>query len=93
MTSSPGPWDEDRERKYVAGAEVSADERIAWLEEMIALAYASGALPKPRDAWGQPLPPGIPPYAPTRPDASDAAHDGACHPAHDGAPGDTRSAP
>ena len=91
MTSSPGSWDEDRERKYVAGAEVSADERIAWLEEMIALAYASGALPKPRDAWGQPLPPGIPTDAPTRQDAPDAAHNGACHPEHDGVRGDTRA--
>jgi hypothetical protein len=58
MTSTPGSWDEDLERKYVAGADVPVDERIAWLEEMIALAYASGALPKPRDAWGQPLPMG-----------------------------------
>ena len=81
MTSTPGSWDEDRERKYVAGAEVSADERVAWLEEMIALAYASGALPKPRDAWGQPLPPGsvasIAPHAAARDDARATAPTGA----------------
>lgn len=53
-----GSWEEDRERKYVAGLEVSADERLAWLEEMLELALASGALPKPRDAWGQPILPG-----------------------------------
>ena len=53
-----GSWEEDRERKYVVGLEVSADERLAWLEEMLELALASGALPKPRDAWGQPIGPG-----------------------------------
>ena len=50
-----GSWEEDRERKYVVGLEVSADERLAWLEEMLEIALASGALPKPRDAWGQPI--------------------------------------
>lgn len=56
-----GSWEEDRERKYVVGLSVSAAERIAWLEEMLAIAFASGALPKPRDAWGQPI---APPSAP-----------------------------
>jgi hypothetical protein len=51
-----GSWDEDREHKYVVGTSVSVEERLAWLEQMLELALASGALPKPRDAWGQPIP-------------------------------------
>lgn len=51
-----GSWEEDRERKYLAGLAVSAAERLAWLEEMLEVALASGALPKPRDAWGRPIP-------------------------------------
>lgn len=50
-----GSWAEDREHKYVVGTMVSADERLAWLEEMLALALASGAIPKRRDEWGQPI--------------------------------------
>jgi hypothetical protein len=53
-----GSWAEDRERKFLVGLDVSAAERLAWLEEMLALALARGALPKPRDAWGRPLAPG-----------------------------------
>ncbi|MDQ3031573.1 MAG: hypothetical protein M3Y87_04090 [Myxococcota bacterium] len=41
-----GSWAEDREHTYVVGMTVSVDERRAWLEEMLALALASGALPK-----------------------------------------------
>jgi hypothetical protein len=52
-----GGWEEVRERSFVVGLEVSAAERLAWLEEMLELTLARGALPKPRDAWGQPLPP------------------------------------
>lgn len=48
-----GSWDEDREHKYVVGMMVSPDERLAWLEEMLELALASGAIPKRRDDWGQ----------------------------------------
>ncbi len=55
MSEPIGSWDEDAEHKRSLGLEVSADERIAWLEEMIALAFASGALPKRRDEWGQPI--------------------------------------
>ena len=55
MSDDWGSWEEDRERKYVVGLEVAAEERLAWLEAMIELAFASGALPKPRDAWGQPI--------------------------------------
>jgi hypothetical protein len=53
-----GGWDEDRRRKYLVGLEVSAEERLAWLEEMLELAYARGAIPKPRNEWGQPIEPG-----------------------------------
>ncbi len=50
-----GSWLEDRERKYLVGTLVSVEERLAWLEEMLVLAHASGALPKPRDEWGRVL--------------------------------------
>jgi hypothetical protein len=56
MTGPPGSWEEDRERKSVVGLEVSAEKRLAWLEEMLVIAFERGALPKARDAWGQPLP-------------------------------------
>lgn len=51
-----GSWAEDREHKQLVGLSVSAAERLAWLDEMLAIAFASGALPKPRDAWGQAIP-------------------------------------
>lgn len=56
-----GSWEEDREHEYLVGTTVSADERLAWLEEMLEIAFASGAIPKRRDAWGQPLPDPDPP--------------------------------
>lgn len=52
-----GSWAEEREHEYVVGLEVSDDERLAWLEEMLVLAHAAGAIPKPRDAWGQEIDP------------------------------------
>jgi hypothetical protein len=55
VTGSIGSWDEDRERKYVVGLEVSVDERLAWLEEVLEIAHAAGALRRPRDEWGRPL--------------------------------------
>jgi len=57
---SPGSWEEDREHKLVRGLEVSDAERLAWLEEMLVIAYAAGALPRPRDAWGQEIEPDDP---------------------------------
>jgi hypothetical protein len=57
MTLPIGSWEEDRERKYVVGLEVSVDERLAWLEEMLEIAHAAGALRKRRDEWGRPLAP------------------------------------
>lgn len=51
-----GGWEQDRRRKLVAGMDVSVDDRLTWLEEMLELAWARGALPKARDEWGRPLP-------------------------------------
>jgi len=50
-----GSWESNRARGQLAGLEATADERIAWVEEMLVIAIASGACPRPRDAWGQPL--------------------------------------
>jgi hypothetical protein len=50
-----GSWESTRERSLLAGLAVTADERIAWVEEMLQIAIASGACPRPRDAWGQPI--------------------------------------
>ncbi len=55
MTLPIGSWEEDRERKYLVGLEVSVDERLAWLEEMLEIAHAAGALRRVRDEWGRPL--------------------------------------
>ncbi len=57
-TERIGGWDECEEHAYVVGLDVDDAERLAWLEEMLVLAFASGALPKRRDAWGRTLPPG-----------------------------------
>ena len=59
MSAGPedwGSWESTRLRGQLAGLAVTADERIAWVEEMLVVAMASGACPRPRDAWGQPLP-------------------------------------
>ena len=48
-----GSWSEDREDKYVVGLSVTPAQRLLWLEEMLELALAAGALPKPRDPWGR----------------------------------------
>lgn len=52
-----GSFDDDAERKLGAAAAATADERIAWLEEMQQIAWDAGALPKPRDPWGRFDPP------------------------------------
>lgn len=46
-----GTWEEAERRKRLKGLELTAEERLAWLDEMIELARAHGAGPKPRDAW------------------------------------------
>lgn len=43
-----GSWDENRRRKLTLGLEATPAQRLDWLEEMIALAHASGALPRRR---------------------------------------------
>lgn len=50
-----GSWESSRARSLLAGLEATADERIARVEEMLRIAIASGACPRPRDAWG-PIP-------------------------------------
>lgn len=50
-----GTWDDAERRKYLKGLQLTVDERLAWLDEMLELARKHGALPKPRDAWGQPI--------------------------------------
>jgi hypothetical protein len=55
-------WEAAQQRSFVRGLSVSPAERVAWLEEMIRVAWASGALPRPRDAFGQLIEtPGDPP--------------------------------
>ncbi len=39
-----GSWASKRERSYVVGLEVSVEERIAWLEEMLEIAERGGVL-------------------------------------------------
>ncbi|MFO0681890.1 MAG: hypothetical protein U0234_07565 [Sandaracinus sp.] len=50
-----GTWRDAEQRKYVKGLDLTIAERLAWLDEMIELARAHGAQPKPRDEWGQPI--------------------------------------
>ena len=52
-----GSWDDADRRSYLKGLDLTIEERMAWLDEMIALAIEHGAQPKPRDAWGQPIEP------------------------------------
>ena len=47
-----GTWDAKRTRSQTVGLQVSAEERLEWVEEMLELATAAGALPKLRDEWG-----------------------------------------
>lgn len=45
-------WEAARQRKLTLGLSATPSERLAWLESMIALAWKSGALPRPRaDVW------------------------------------------
>ncbi len=50
-----GSWRAADDRSRTVGLEVSVDERLAWLESALEVAHAAGALPRPRDDWGQPL--------------------------------------
>ncbi len=42
-------WEAHRRHQLTLALRASPAQRLAWLEEMIALAYRAGALPKPRD--------------------------------------------
>ena len=43
-----GSWEQADEQKLTLGLRATPAQRLAWLEEMIILAYLSGALPKNR---------------------------------------------
>ena len=41
-------WDAHRHRKFTMGLAATPAQRLDWLEEMIELAHATGALPRRR---------------------------------------------
>jgi len=41
-------WDAQRRRKFTIGLAATPAQRLDWLEEMIELAHATGALPRRR---------------------------------------------
>jgi hypothetical protein len=41
-------WESARRRKFTLGLAATPIERLAWLEEVIRLAWAAGALPRRR---------------------------------------------
>jgi hypothetical protein len=43
-----GSWEAARIRKLTLALDATPAQRLAWLESMIELAWASGALPRPR---------------------------------------------
>jgi hypothetical protein len=53
MSHPIGSAEENEERKYLVGLEVSLEERLAWLLEMQEIALSTGALPRRRNEWGQ----------------------------------------
>lgn len=44
-------WEMTRERQLLAWASATHDQRLAWLEDAIRLAWSTGALPRPRPAY------------------------------------------
>jgi hypothetical protein len=44
-----GSWQAHRERQRTAWLQASPAQRLAWLEQAIALAHRTGALPRRRD--------------------------------------------
>lgn len=47
------PWKAHRHAQAIAWLHATPWQRLQWLEEMIAVAHASGALPRPRRGpWG-----------------------------------------
>ncbi|MBN2359394.1 MAG: hypothetical protein JXR83_08060 [Deltaproteobacteria bacterium] len=49
-------WEEQRRRQLLAHAAATPAQRLQWLEEMIALAHRTGALPKVRAVADAALP-------------------------------------
>ena len=47
-TDDPEDWEANRRRKLTRGLEATPAQRLAWLEEAIRFAHASGALPRRR---------------------------------------------
>ena len=45
---SADDWESARRRAFTLALSATPAERLAWLEEMMRIAHASGALPKPR---------------------------------------------
>lgn len=45
-------WEDARKRQLTAGLDATPAQRLAWLEEMLALAYRSGALPRTVESPG-----------------------------------------
>lgn len=45
-------WESHRRRQLTFALAATPADRLRWLEEMIALAHRSGALPRPRDRSG-----------------------------------------
>jgi hypothetical protein len=48
MAEFDAGWDAARRFQIERALEASTAQRLAWLEEMIAFAYRTGALPRPR---------------------------------------------
>jgi hypothetical protein len=48
MADFDAGWEAARRFHFDRACEASSAERLAWLEEAIALAYRTGALPRPR---------------------------------------------
>lgn len=48
MADFDAGWEAARRFQFDRAYEASSSERLAWLEQAIALAYRSGALPRPR---------------------------------------------
>ena len=46
-------WREHERRQLLAFASATPAQRLAWLEEVLVLAYRAGALPRPREPWGR----------------------------------------
>ncbi len=49
-------WEQHRHRQLTLGLDATPAERLAWLEDMLRLAYACGALPR-RPSELEPLKP------------------------------------